>query len=482
MSKTLAMVRRRLNSYNPTTRKIPPEILIMIASNLRINAALITKATHVCHHWRAILLSCPGLWTHLNFAQENQALSFLHRSKPFPIHVDLTSITPSQSLIDLLCQHSARVNTLRVGRFDGLHKLFRLPLASLRTLEVFTPDEWFQIRAVRSVAREFIALTTLAIEYSPGGLTFRGSHVTRLRVAISNSSSEVAELPNLFRSCVLLEELEIENKGELEGGLRLPPDEVIPLPHLRSLTQTLHCDQHRTGIIDNLHLPLSCSVVLRCVGGLSNSYPPPRLPNLRDRSRTTNVKRIKVVYTGRCLEGKASMTVDFINDRGAQFTAITEFLNYAIDLSDEDPARTAVTELLMPGAKVLCVDGHRYVKLESHKHLTTLILSGPVLYLYLELLVEFGSDHCDAFESLHTLVLFVDPSPLAPDLTTDLLEVAQARAEAGFPFRSITFAYPSALDDLAALEGLRGCVERVELLLGDDALDWNHDKYFLGGI
>ena len=58
------MVRRRLNSFNPTLRKVPPEILIMVASNLKINAALVTKATHVCHHWRVTLLSCPNLWTH----------------------------------------------------------------------------------------------------------------------------------------------------------------------------------------------------------------------------------------------------------------------------------------------------------------------------------------------------------------------------------------------------------------------------------
>ena len=40
MSKTLAMVRRHLNSRNPMIRRIPSEILTLIASNLEINAAL----------------------------------------------------------------------------------------------------------------------------------------------------------------------------------------------------------------------------------------------------------------------------------------------------------------------------------------------------------------------------------------------------------------------------------------------------------
>ena len=31
-------------------------------------------------------------------------------------------------------------------------------------------------------------------------------------------------------------------------------------------------------------------------------------------------------------------------------------------------------------------------------------------------------------------------------------------------------------------EGLRECIERFELATGDDALDWDTDKYFLDGL
>jgi len=480
MSKALAMVRRRLNSHSPVIRKIPPEILIMIASHFKLNAAIITKATHVCHDWRVTLLSCPGLWTHPDFALENQASLFLRRSEPLPIHVDLTKTFSSHYLIGLLCLHSTRVCTLRIGCFDGLHELFHQPLASLRTLEVATPDEWFQAQAVRSTAREFVALVSLTV-HNTGALGFRGSHITHLRIAIPHLASEVTQIPGLFRTCVLLEELEVENESGLESGLRLIPDEVIPLPHLRSFTQTLHCDKHMAGIIDNLHLPPSCSVVLRCVRDMVNGYPRPSLPDCRNTSYITNAKRAKVAYAEGHRGRKASVTFDFIGAGGTRFTAITEFVNYAIDLSDEGHTNLRVG-LTMSGIEVLCLYGHKYVSLESYKSLTTLIISGPVVHLYLRSLEE--SELRDACESLHTFVLFVPPDPFMSSLVRRLLNISHARAKAGLPFRTVTFAHPFELapDDLKVLEGLRGCVGRVELLLGDDTLDWNLDKYFLNGL
>ena len=486
MSKTLAMIRQRLNNHNPATQRILPEILIMIASNLKTNADLITKATHVCHHWRVILLSCPNLWTHLNFARENQALSFLHRSEPFPIHVDLTSITPSQSLIDLLCQHSARVNTLRVGRFDvdGLQKLFRLPLASLRTLEVATPNEWFQVLAVRSVAREFLTLTSLTLGRNPGALAFRGSRITHLRVTIPGVGSlEVAELLSLFRSCVHLERLEVENQIGLESDSLLPPDGTIPLTRLRSFTQTLHCSRHVAGILYHLKLPPSCSIVLRCIAGHTNGYLPLSFPNLRNTPYFTNIKRVKVVYAAGFLGRNAGITWDIVNDKGTRFTGTMGFFNHAISLSAGEHTGGGETKLSVPAVEVLCVDGHRYVSLENYGCLTTLILSGPVVHRYLGFLagISYFRDRC---KNLHTLVLFVAPTLFTPSLVKYLFDIAQTWAKAGTSLKAIAFAYPSAppRDDLKILEGLKAYVERVELLLGDDALDWNPDKYFLNGL
>ncbi|KAF9646290.1 hypothetical protein BDM02DRAFT_3118870 [Thelephora ganbajun] len=480
MSKALAMARRNLNSRNPMICRTPSEILIMIASHLKTNADFITKATHVCHHWRATLLSCPDLWTYLNFARMSQAMSFLNRSKSFPIHVDLTNAFPSISSIELLCLHTVRIHTLKITRFDGLHELFHRPLASLKTLEVTTPDSLLSLQPVCPTAREFLTLTSLTVEHNPGALAFRSTMITHLRVAISQEYSEITKLPDLLRSCVFLEELEIESKRE--RSLRLPSNEAIPLPHLHSFTQTVCSHRHKAGILNNLYLPPSCSVVLRCIAGISNGHPPYDLPSLRDTSYFTNVNRLKVVYLDRYLGRKGGFTIDFINDRGTRFTAITDFHNYADRFPEVENPRARKLGLSARKVEVFCVGGDKYVTLKSYEFVTTLILSGPTVHLYLELLgkPKLG----DACKSLHTLVLFVPLDPLTSVLVKLLLGVAQTRAKMGLPFRTVTFAYPSMLasDKLEALKGLEECVERVELLLGDDALDWDLDKYFLKGL
>ena len=480
MSKTLAMVRRHLNSHNPTIHKIPAQILVMIASHLKVNAAFVTKVTHICHHWRVTLLSCPHLWTYPNFAREEQARSFLHRSEQLPIHVDLIATSPSESIIELLCLHSARMHTLRIGHFAGLHKLLYQPLESLRTLEVATPEKFEQVLAMRSAARNFLVLTTLIVRHNPGGLGFRGSGITYLCVGIPELDCfQVAELISLLRSCVLLEVFQIENGKGLETGLLLLPNDIITLPHLRSFTQTLDNGWHRTGMIGNLHLPPICSVVLRCMIGPTNGYPPLKLPYLRDMSYLTNVKRVKAVFVEGCLGRKASIILDFVNDRGIRLTTTTEFFNHAVNISEE-PAGEMI-RLPASAVEVLCVHGHRYITLEDYRSLTTLILSGTIAHLYLELLAE--PKNYDTYKKLGTLVLFVAPSLSRPDLVRLLLKAVQTRAEAGHRFKTITFVCPHALapNDLTALRGLGECVERVELLLGNDPLDWTFDKYFLNG-
>ena len=482
MSRALPVVRQCLNSHDPTIRKIPPQILIVIASHLITDAAFIVTTTHVCHHWRGILLSRPNLWTRPNFAREKQALSFLQRSGQLLIHVDLATTSPSQSLINLLCLHSARVHTLKIGRFAGLQKLLHQPLTSLRSFEVATPDDWDKILAMRSAAREFPTLTSLAISHNPSGLAFRGSRITRLSVSMSNlGGSEVAELLSLLRSCALLEELHIDNKTGLEGCLLILPKEVIPLPRLRCFAQTLY-NWNRTGIINNLCLPPSCSVAFKFQPGRANGYLPLYLPCVGNNSYFTNVKRLKVVYTDGHLGRKVCIILDLINDRGTRFVVVTEYFNDALSLSGGEHSWGGGIALSTSLVEVLYVDGHRHMPLENFQCLTTLILTGAAVRTYLDLLVE--PKNLYTCKSLRALVLSITPGLPTSYLVRCLLKAAQTRAKAGHPLRTVTFACSSTLapTDLAVLEGLRKCVERVELLLGDDTLDWNLDKYFLNCV
>jgi hypothetical protein len=63
-----------------------------------------------------------------------------------------------------------------------------------------------------------------------------------------------------------------------------------------------------------------------------------------------------------------------------------------------------------------------------------------------------------------------------------LLKVARRRKAAGFPFRSVSLFLLHDPRSEQVLEELRGCIERLEVVTGDNVLGWSIDKYFLGGL
>ena len=483
MSKALAMVRRHLNSHNPMIFRIPPEILIMIASHLKTDATLIVKVTHVCHHWRATFLSCPDLWTYPDFERWVEASTFFDRARPLPMHVDLKYTYHHKHLVNFLCQHDTRVRTLKISHFEGLQDLFLQPLASLKTLEVTTQGNWVFADDTHPLARDFPVLKTFIVRHVPGALAFRGALITHLHVTISSSTlyQELGHLPDLLRSCALLEDFGIESKEWLEESGQLRFDEVIPLPQLRSFAQTLHLKQHMAGILDSLDLPPSCSVVLRCIAGETNGCPSSALPDLRDTSYLTNLKRLKISLTQSWMEYEANHTLIFINDKGTQFTAGTVFRVFCGSpptATIENP-NDAKIEPSIPGIEVLCIDSTRHVPLEGFSSLTTLALSRISGYSQLKSLAELGDPH--AHRNLHTLVLYAEQDEWFPDPVMDLLTIAKSRAQAGLPLRVVTVASSELTPgNLDILEEMRTYVGRLELLLGDDVLDWDLDKYFFG--
>ena len=90
--------------------------------------------------------------------------------------------------------------------------------------------------------------------------------------------------------------------------------------------------------------------------------------------------------------------------------------------------------------------------------------------------------------SLHTLIIRQesDPSPHSHDeLLRLLLDIAQKKKAAGFPFRSVSLFLSvdgPEWEFEEAVGELREYVERLEAVPGDDVLDWDVDKYFLDGL
>ena len=479
MSKAMAMVRRHLNSYNSTICRIPPEILIMIASRLKSNAFLITRITHVCHRWRVTFLSCPDLWTHPNFARWAEALTFFDRASPHPINVNLRRTHYRALLVDILCQHDTRVRALEISRFEGFQDLFLKPLASLKTLEVISQNNWFFGDDARPLARNFPALTSLTVRRNRGALAFRGPLIAHLHITLS-LSQELGHLPDLLRSCTLLEDFEIEIEEWLKESRELCFDEVIPLPRLQSFTQSLHFDEHTAGIMNSLDLPPSCSVVFRCIAGEKDDCPSFALPDLRDTSYFTNLKRLKISLTQGWPGNEISHTSVSINDKGTRFTARSEFKIFGdIPLANRvEHLKDPKIEPSISGIEVLCIDSPGYVPLEGFSSLTTLALSRISGFSQLKPLAELGDPH--AHRNLHTLVLYAEQDKWFPDPVTHLLAIAKSRAQAGLPLRAVIVASSELTPrNSDILDEVRAHVGRLELLLGDGVLDWDLDKYFL---
>ena len=113
---TIPSLRQTINYHDSWTHRLPPEILVEVASHFEGDAPLVA-ATHVCHHWRTALLSSPHLWSHLDFANEERALVYSERSKSAPVCVDITSVHyPSEIVRESLKKIATRVTTLWVAR------------------------------------------------------------------------------------------------------------------------------------------------------------------------------------------------------------------------------------------------------------------------------------------------------------------------------------------------------------------------------
>jgi len=90
---------------------------------------------------------------------------------------------------------------------------------------------------------------------------------------------------------------------------------------------------------------------------------------------------------------------------------------------------------------------------------------------------------------INTLIIYPGPPPSLhfgsyQTILLSLLKVAQKRKVVGFPFKSVSLFLCGDLewewDGL--LKELGGCVEKLEVVAGDDVLDWSVDKYFLDGV
>ena len=509
----LAILRRHINSLESPLHRLPLDLFPEIASHLS-NETDLVNATHVSHRLRNALLSCASLWSHLDLEYAMKAHAFFERSGQTLLYIDMTADpTQTAGLYAELRQQSKRIAALKLGGWSVQRAFLSEPLPSLRRLETSSHylqygdwDEawdtyWTPAQGLTEKATPWSlpSLTSLII-HNLDPIPFCTPHLTRFKYRDQKNTTGADNLLSFLGNCLLLEHIDIEScaKKQDQDGHKL----VVSLPNLRTYTQTTFDEACPLAVLNGLSLPSFCSIKL-----IFHSYDKPTtethdVPRFENPNYLFGIKRIKLGSTCATVESRVAGTLELINAKGMR--VCSERLCYEETLlEDEAENHTCnmahldfLRSLDSRSVETLCVDGNASEDRVAAEFLEealgftgvkTLVLSRRATRLCLPALDEVSSagGHGQRFLPIDTLIVYLDPEPgsFCDLILPLLLGIAQKRKAAGFPFKSVSLFLRG--DDLGwdqVSEGFRECIEELEVVTGDDVLDWDIDKYFLDGL
>jgi len=511
---TLAMLRRHINPLGSPLYRLPPDLFPEIASHLTNETDLI-NATHTSYHLRSTLLSYPSLWSHLDFEHEARARAFFERSGRAPLHIDMVrDITRTVESLAELRQQSNRIATLKLRHWWVQKKFLSEPLPSLRRLEIFFDycydeewdEEWDTVWAPvwgpikEATSWAFPSLTSLVV-YNLGFIPFYVPHLTCFKFWDRESTSHANRLIKFLNECPLLQHINISYLG----GLRSNHDLVVSLPNLQTYTETTFDGACPLTVFNALSLPPFCSVTLRFRGDseMATAVNNP-LPNFENPDYLTGIKRVKLGTTQDAGGNDVAETLELISAKGTKVCSVRAIFEEEDEEGYQQALDNAVhlnflRNLNGRSVEILCIDGYASqdigaVPVEFLKealgfgNVKTLILSRSVVGPCLSALNEDpgASDSNRWFLPINTLIIYTgqDPHDSRHKILPPLLNVARRRQVAGFPFKRVSLFLSSTSEwhwD-SVLKGLKSCVGELEVVAGDDVLDWDLDKYFLDGL
>ena len=417
----------------------------------------------------------------------------------------------------MLCNSSARIVSLDSDNYPVLKRLLAHPMTSLETLSLRLdgfeiPDDASDLAG--EPAKVVPALRKLSVGGNIGGFGFCIPHLTHFKFhgwySQEIGGKMLLSILDVFRRCPMLEVVDVAWGEEFYDFQ--PPDltQVVPVPlsHLRHLAQEQYVQITQPWLPDLLRLPKLCSVFLKApILYLSMDTDPLSHPFLSaNRPSLTDIRHVKLRAPydpsydafGAAIE----TTIETINGQGAILS-----LQAAVLLVSSEPRpdwwtapRDALTSLglcvlqvFSTGSPlVLCLDNYQLgdeastsvvQALYDLEKVTTLILCDSTVEPCLVALEPDNREKLVWCSTVHSLVIY-SPSQLdstGSDVLQSLLRVSKKRKMAGAPFRSVTLVIPSGTlvvssGELAALDEY---IERFEFLTGDDAMDWDVDRYFI---
>ena len=495
----LAMLRRQINPHESSVYRLHPELLSLMASHLATDDLI--KATHVSYHWRSVLLSDPSLWTTLDFAHIERALTFLTRSKSASIFVSLQRIPSNTPLpLELLGQSAERITRLYVDDYASQKELLLRSVSSLRTLE-FYPDDSDELNETTRLT--FPSLKTLFVgDIDP--FLFSVPHLTHFGLSSDwcHGKQAIDGLLDFLRDCPLLEELEVRHSNKLYTRRN---HNVVHLPNLRAYTHHTTTDFH-LGLYNMLSYPPSCSMTFSSEDrsyGLTGTPRPFQNPTF-----LMEVRRVKLKAGSMDYEDYVEGTAEVIDTAQRRVRSTRRVI---LGEAEWERAFIDVINPLYPcflkaldrrSIDMLCVEelavwfherSDRVEEVLGHlEHIRTLILSDSAVGPYLRALAPMEAMHVGGWRclGLDTLVIYNLGSldDAGDNVLSTLRRLARRRKEAGIPLKSVSLFLhwtppPEQLGWMKDLEELRGCIGMFEFVNDADALlDWNVDEYFLKGL
>jgi len=439
----------------------------------------------------------------------------LEWSKSVPLRVSIQFGCPSEEVMDSLYNNSARIVSLKSDNRAVLKKLLSRPMDSLKELSIGMdgPDI---LDDTRDLADEPVkvapSLRVLNVGCNVEGLWFCLPHLTHFKFhgwfSQQTDGEMLLAILGVFRRCPMLEVVDVGWGEELYNSedLSFTDEDTIPLPHLRYLAQEQYATIDQPWLPDLLHLPQSCSIYLKkppIVHGSAgvSSHPLPFFYS--DSPYLSDIRRLKLRTVFDRSENTIETFMEIVNVQGTllsfQKTILPGGLNrdpWAI-IDDEINSGNlcALAPVKTGSPMVLCLDNYQLQRGEGEsatcvaqglhdlKNVTTLILSNSAVEPCLAVLEPDNGERLQWCSTVHSLVIH-SPSQLdltGSDILQSLLRVAKKRKIAKAPFRSVTLAIPSTnlVVSPGELAALSEYIERFEFLAGDDALDWDVDKYFI---
>ena len=495
---SLAMLRRHINILQSPIYRLPSDVFSEVASHLQPETDLI-RFTHVSYHLRADLLSYPSLWSCIDSSHEERAQAFFRRSKQAPLHIN--QIENKHQNLPLLPTHTARLASLEMCDCESQKEfIFSQPMPTLRRLKIVSAlhidgeydgeIEDFPVWSLTSV--------TSLILYNVAPTRLHVPHLTRFGFARGDEVTLIDPLLEFLDNCPLLEDLYISINSESSYSR----DRLVSLPNLRNYTQRTNRHHHSLGLFNKLSLPPTCSVTIRRVAQPEIVTTADVIPPFRNKDRLVGITRVKLKARGPDIGSWTAGTLEFINTNGVKVCSERTLCGDPVEFIVHDGSDLAHMRCLPdldPGSvEVLCLEGYslrddkgRYVVDDVRnafgclRGLTTIILSSTSMEpCLLALDIDPGADgHPRHSPSVNTLVILYSEFCFDWSKTLQiLLTVAQRRKAAGSPFKSVSLFLLNDPQSEQILDQLRECIEEFEVTIGDYALGWDVDKYFLAGL